>query len=646
MKTRQGGIDHRRRCGLARKNTGFLDGLNSRDGLLKVFCRCLSLLALLIVSPLLLLVSIPSIVAAADTRGFCGVSPPVADSGATLRLGNLEAGRVFRWTSSDTILGDIDTDFVAAEKWVIQGNPPTRLVFIGTGKGATISGDVLFATFNRAVVDVTKGGKTVRYLLTGLYPEIVDAQAFLPNIAGSISGDPSSPVNASFLRTGAFADGTSVLVMRLQPIDAINQALGLEIRHTNPNPAFPQDAGFVGALGASFPSLPAPDPGSATIGGTSVAFAAGDRKIAFYRPPENFFFGKVPRTQRILLVVKTAEGEVCRKPFDLVRPTLILTHGFTDNGKPGSNVAKLQKIIKTARRQVRTDIFDWGAVNMSGYDVVAALIPGFIAGEVALQRRQGIAATRVDYFGHSMGGVIAKWYVSDIPPQAIVRIPLFTTTLWPGAPYRRSNNFGVGDIRRLVTVGSPFRGSPIADLITLYDIALEVKYPLFLQVLKLVTGVTGDLNAFTDLDSTSATAILSAQKPVISWLPLVGVAGSKRAADLSPPYIKIINLAACAVLPPPANLACELAGAAGFTVSDAALASLGLTPVNSDLVVVIGSQDDATTGIAFFVRNITHSDELVSPGVARLLLQGLDLFFDTPRDPGYFAGFRLFSAGF
>jgi hypothetical protein len=95
-----------------------------------------------------------------------GTSPPVADSSGTLLLKeDLENENVFHWKSSDSILGDVDTGIVEASRWNYLPGSPARLVFVGSCDGVTIYGNVLFQEYNRAVVNVRKGLKRVRYLL-------------------------------------------------------------------------------------------------------------------------------------------------------------------------------------------------------------------------------------------------------------------------------------------------------------------------------------------------------------------------------------------------------------------------------------------------------------------------------------------------
>ena len=119
---------------------------------------------------LALLLAAPLLASAASVPLFVGTSPPIANSSGAVTLNEDPANvKTFRWQSVDAVLGDLDSGPVTAATWNYfpggNGAPP-RIVFVGSGGGLTAYGDVLLAPYNRGVVDVVKGAKRIRYLLT------------------------------------------------------------------------------------------------------------------------------------------------------------------------------------------------------------------------------------------------------------------------------------------------------------------------------------------------------------------------------------------------------------------------------------------------------------------------------------------------
>jgi hypothetical protein len=100
---------------------------------------------------------------AQDRRDFCGIDMAIPNSGGDLVFRDLSKEQVFRWASSDTTVGDVNTGFIKAATWNREGNNPERIVFTGSGDGADIQGNALLAPQNRATVTIKKNGKMVRY---------------------------------------------------------------------------------------------------------------------------------------------------------------------------------------------------------------------------------------------------------------------------------------------------------------------------------------------------------------------------------------------------------------------------------------------------------------------------------------------------
>lgn len=297
----------------------------------------------------------------------------------------------------------------------------------------------------------------------------------------------------------------------------------------------------------------------------------------------------------------------------------MLSHGFISSA---SATNTLKADLTSSGRSCNVIQLNWGDINTSGLDEVAHRLITGIDQELARQRGQGIAATRIDYFGHSMGGVIAKWYISSLGPINKARQYGFPNLAWTARDYRRAANYGAGDFRRLITIGAPFRGSQFGDYVA------SQLGPSGVQVIVANHwfGTTGDGNAVADLGTSSvATNLLRLKHPVVSWYPIVGKAAPGENADY---------------------LAGDTYGAwldyLGISPS-----VLGLTPSNSDEIVETSSQIDANVGAMYdTITSIVHTQELSSVNTGSLCIKALDLLYDDPSVTSYTSGSSKFNSGF
>jgi hypothetical protein len=447
--------------------------------------------------------------------------------------------------------------------------------------------------------------------VTAFCAEVLDAQAFSPNMQGGIDADPFQYVSNNYLRKGAFTDGSSVLILRMHPYD-LPLTVEFNIQH-NSDPAIPQIATAVGSLHqSSFPELPAPDVDNS--GNIHLMYQADDLKLAYYRPPNNFLFGGTLLEQEITFTININGINVLDKPLKLVRPTIFLAHGVTS--KPIA-MSVLKNYLTDNGREARVLYFNWMTINTCGYDTVSQQIKPAILSELTYWRtEEKIAAIKVDWAGHSMGGVIAKWYASNLPPISVPRnYPNAPWINWPGPLYLRDDNFGTGDFRRLITIGSPLRGSEIADIVV-----ATFSYWILLGKVILDDDLYGDACAVYDLGVMSkANQFLVTQHPQVSWYPIVGIAAPKLLGEeLLPPF--------------------------GYFLTTYALGELGFTNENSDAVVRDYSQVDGifppppSLNYGLF-NNLYHGEEPDSGLIADRIMRALDLLYPLPHlcweNPGY-----------
>ena len=127
------------------------------------------------------------------------------------------------------------------------------------------------------------------------------------------------------------------------------------------------------------------------------------------------------------------------------RPPVLFVHGFWSNrGTWDGTHGPLQLLPANL---FRTYTADYSDSDSAGLDTNVPKILKEIHSICNEHRRRGVAITKVDYVGHSMGGLLAR---------QLSQLPL----------YRNPENGGDGYIRRLVTIGTPHFGSPWANVLT------------------------------------------------------------------------------------------------------------------------------------------------------------------------------------
>jgi pimeloyl-ACP methyl ester carboxylesterase len=472
--------------------------------------------------------------------------------------------------------------------------------------------------------------------------DVFDAQAYSPQLSTQLADDPTQEIDDEWKRTGVFADGLSLLVLRTNADAAFtgeNITFQLKAPEAGPNE---QSAAHLGSISDSYPALPAPPQDDGLTG----LVTAGMPEVLFYRPPDGFLFGSDSSKRDIELIATLDDGtKITGAYWSLIRPSIMLVHGFTSSPESMGEIAvTMNGLTPEAPRVVP---IDWSDINTSGYDSVALRVRAAIASEIIYQQNARVAAARVDVIGHSMGAVVTKWYAGNfnsiIQPRDLPGDQGFPEIIWNTSGqqnYLRSDNFGAGDIRRFVSIGAPFRGAPSADAVSgvgPVGVAALMGAANALNTAEGKTLQTGNGRAYDDLGEQSrATEILRNNLPSISWYPIIG-----RGAPLLTTG--------------------DLENRGLYWLSwyiGVDPASLGLLPENSDFVVEDVSQI-AKGNITIFplpgvsygeIPNVTHGGSVNGEAHNDLSIthmrKALDLLYQSSNEQGYTPGYILMNHGF
>ena len=326
-------------------------------------------------------------------------------------------------------------------------------------------------------VEITMTSYTVeeKVKLTIHKVQMLDAQGFEPQWEEGSDATLELELDADvdtneFGRVGALTDGSSLVIVRSQ---STNQILGtvktyLEDKGgANPTQTTPEALGslFTGS-NTQLPPLPASvsDPGTHTLSINDGSFTT------YYRPPPSWYFDKTEkvRTQNVVIVHGNLTNRVT---WTLHKPPLVLVHGLF--GSPNSWNGFSARLA-TSGFAVDTSVADYGTHNTAGFDAIYLAVPVAIRNAVTSNRTAKVAATRVDVVAHSMGTDATRWYMmpsADLPDKAdrgnnaveplLFKTPAISAGREVEDQFQREDDFGVGDIRRFVTLGGVHTGTSI-----------------------------------------------------------------------------------------------------------------------------------------------------------------------------------------
>jgi probable HAF family extracellular repeat protein len=289
---------------------------------------------------------------------------------------------------------------------------------------------------------------------------------------------------------GLVADGVTPLVLRARVSDA--GTVTFRIADEDGGDA---GVGTLTSLGGAEAQTQLSVPTEQLQDGTHMAFTVLTAPDDFHRDA-----GDDGLEKRSVCVEAATGGGTPRtgvKELELRRPPVVLMHGLWS--RPGKWGWPLRS---DPAYQAFAEDYSTSAADAFATNVIHARIGTRTA--LALLRDRGIAATQADLFGHSMGGLLSRLYIAGRGPS-----------------YLREDNLGLGDVHKLVTVNSPHRGSPLADIL----IANSLFFGEPFDALFRTAGFPIDRGAVRDLQ-TGSSEILNLPAVDVPAHAFVGTGGS------------------------------------------------------------------------------------------------------------------------
>lgn len=199
---------------------------------------------------------------------------------------------------------------------------------------------------------------------------------------------------------------------------------------------------------------------------TSVQTSEGPMAFAQYHPPGDFSRSQADDAEERRWVTfeatsRTTGGKNSAE-VSIERPPVVLVHGLW--GK-SDNWSKFTKLTKDSRFTVRLASYDnpldgrifqtepeystgiplvGVTASQIGFEYNAPRVLSGIRNVIDQYRQRGIAVAQADVVAHSMGGLV-------------------TRTLENRPDYLGRDNFRSGYVHKLITIGTPHLGSPLAD---------------------------------------------------------------------------------------------------------------------------------------------------------------------------------------
>jgi pimeloyl-ACP methyl ester carboxylesterase len=312
---------------------------------------------------------------------------------------------------------------------------------------AGIASDCL--TWGAVLFSTTVDGGNATDLLDPVSQLMSGANIITPSTASNISTLATKGIS----RKGIASDGVAQLVARFNAPSAGRVIFSL----TDENGIIASSSADYGSLTDLFGQ-----PLSGIVSIPTFATTQGPKAWARYTAPTHFVrelsldANLSQRTVYLNIRFIPTVGppqDLSPVPIMVVRPPVMLVHGLWETEGDWANFPLPSSRDCTDSGQHYTCRIDYSDKNSDNLAVIAPIV-GLQIRDKILQFRsdKSVAAIQANVIGHSMGGLVPRV------------LPLCGTTFKDCSfSYLASTNFNAGDIGRLITIGTPHQGSPLAD---------------------------------------------------------------------------------------------------------------------------------------------------------------------------------------
>ncbi|MBV9867847.1 MAG: hypothetical protein JO316_21040 [Abitibacteriaceae bacterium] len=270
----------------------------------------------------------------------------------------------------------------------------------------------------------------------------------------------SKLITATTIRSGAVADGATLLLLRVRSTEDQSVTFSRV-----------QSLSTLGISDDGFWSIDSPDPtADPTLSGPmslpqnelviphdqAVDSITGDHYyFALYRVPSGLtgdMYDPVTKTLAITLQVGFSASKTTLKvPVTLERPPVILVHGtWSDPGAWIGDANSPKTFDRLKQEGFNIYNVDWQAQGGQSYAAKDGLFTPYLRRLRQDYNSRGIAVTRADVVTHSQGGVLVRRFANDHDS------------------YRTESNFHQGYFRRFIGLASPNLGTDYAN--TTYEL--------------------------------------------------------------------------------------------------------------------------------------------------------------------------------